>query len=131
MNPSQYRAKGFQLSSLIEQSIIDRAESDIIKAYINPINPNLQPTDETYLNALMTLSFFLICKRTNVFATRSGSKEKKNEFSDKVGNWDLVNDLVLDCHLALEELKKTEGANKNPKFIDICNIYFKTTFYHI
>ena len=131
MTPSEYRAKGFQLSSLIDQNIIDKAESDIIESYIKPINPTLPSTDDVYKNALMTLSFFLICKRTNDFATRSGSKEKKNEFSDKSTGWDNLQALATDCHLALEKLKETNGANLNFAIIDICGIYFKTNFFHI
>lgn len=131
MTPSEYRAKGFQLSSLIDQNIIDKAESDIIESYIKPINQTLPSTDDVYKNALMTLSFFLICKRTNVFATRSGSKEKKNEFSDKSTGWDNLQALATDCHLALEKLKETNGANLNFAIIDICGIYFKTNFFHI
>ena len=131
MTPLEYKAKGFQLSSLIDQNIIDKAESDVIEAYINRINPTLPSTDEIYKNALMTLSFFLICKRTNVFATRSGSKEKKNEFSEKSTGWDNLQGLATDCHLALEKLKKTNGALSSFAIIDICGIYFKTNFFHI
>lgn len=131
MTPSDYRENGFQMSSLIDQKIINRAELDIIDAYIKPINPSLPNTDTVYKNTLMTLSFFLICKRTNVFATRSGSKEKKNEFSEKSDGWDNLQALATDCHLALERLKMTNGANKEFVIKDICGIYYKTNFFHI
>lgn len=129
--PSEYKQNGFLLSTLIDQKIIDRAEEDIINSYILPICPNIDTTSDLYKKALMTLTFMLLCKRDNVFMTRSGAKEKDNQFSNKSDAWNNLQNLATDCHFVIEELKKVEGANEKPKFIDICGIYFKTNFYHI
>ena len=131
MTPAEYQSAGFLLSSLINQKIIDRAENDIINAYILPICPNLPSTSDLYKKAVMTLSFMLMCKRANVFMTRSGSKEKENQFSKDSDGWNNLQNLATDCHFIIEQLKSSEGANEKPKFIDICGIYFKTNFYHI
>ena len=104
---------------------------DIINSYILPICPNIDTTSDLYKKALMTLSFMLMCKRDNVFMTRSGAKEKDNQFSNKSDAWNNLQNLATDCHFVIEELKKVEGANEKPKVIDICGIYFKTNFYHI
>lgn len=131
MVASDYKQNGFLLSTLIDQKIIDRAENDVILNYIQPICPELSPTDSLYKKAVMTLAFFLMCKRNNVFMTRSGAKEKDNQFSNKSDAWNNLQNLATDCHFVIEELKKLDGANEKPKFIDICGIYFKTNFYHI
>lgn len=131
MTPAEYQSAGFLLSSLINQKIIDRAENDIINSYILPICPNLLSTSDLYKKAVMTLSFMLMCKRDNVFMTRSGSKEKENQFSKDSDGWNNLQNLATDCHFIIEQLKSSEGANEKPKFIDICGIYFKTNFYHI
>lgn len=131
MTASEYQSAGFLLSSLINQKIIDRAENDIINSYILPICPNLLSTSDLYKKAVMTLSFMLMCKRDNVFMTRSGSKEKENQFSKDSDGWNNLQNLATDCHFIIEQLKSSEGALEKPKFIDICGIYFKTNFYHI
>lgn len=131
MTPAEYQSAGFLLSSLINQKIIDRAENDVINSYILPICPNLLSTSDLYKKAVMTLSFMLMCKRDNVFMTRSGSKEKENQFSKDSDGWNNLQNLATDCHFIIEQLKSSEGALEKPKFIDICGIYFKTNFYHI
>ena len=132
MVASDYKQNGFLLSTLIDQKIIDRAENDVILNYIQPICPELSPTDSLYKKAVMTLAFFLMCKRNNVFMTRSGAKTKNNQFSDPdEEGWKSVNNLVLDCHYVLEELKNQEGATQNPKINDIANIYFRSTYWAV
>lgn len=132
MSPSDYKQNGFLLSTLLDQTIINRAESDVIVNYIQPICPDLNPLSPLYKKAVMTLAFYLMCKRNNIFMTRSGAKTKDNQFSepDQEG-WKTVNNLVLDCHYVLEELKNQEGAIENPKINDIANIYFKSTYWAV
>lgn len=132
MSPSEYKSNGFLLSTLLDQTIINRAESDVIVNYIQPICPDLNPLSPLYKKAVMTLAFYLMCKRNNIFMTRSGAKTKDNQFSepDQEG-WKTVNNLVLDCHYVLEELKNQEGAIENPKINDIANIYFKSTYWAV
>lgn len=132
MSPSDYKSNGFLLSTLLDQTIINRAESDVIVNYIQPICPDLNPLSPLYKKAVMTLAFYLMCKRNNIFMTRSGAKTKDNQFSepDQEG-WKTVNNLVLDCHYVLEELKNQEGAIENPKINDIANIYFKSTYWAV
>lgn len=132
MSPSDYKSNGFLLSTLLDQTIINRAESDVIVNYIQPICPDLNPLSPLYKKAVMTLAFYLMCKRNNIFMTRSGAKTKDNQFSepDQEG-WKTVNNLALDCHYVLEELKNQEGAIENPKINDIANIYFKSTYWAV
>lgn len=132
MSPSDYKQNGFLLSTLLDQTIINRAESDVIVNYIQPICPDLNPLSPLYKKAVMTLAFYLMCKRNNIFMTRSGAKTKDNQFSepDQEG-WKTVNNLVLDCHFIIEELKNQEGAIENPKINDIANIYFKSTYWAV
>lgn len=131
MTASEYKQNGFLLSTLMDQTIINRAETEVIDAYISPICPELNPLSPLYKKAVMTLAFMLMCKRDGVFLTRSGAKEKENQFSSKSEAWDNLQALATDCHFIIEELRRQENANKDAKITDICGIYFKTNFYHI
>ncbi len=130
MTPEEYRNAGFRMSLQMSQKIIDRAEMEVVSSYITPIAPALLSTDTLYKRATMTLAYALMAKR-NVFVTRAGAKMKQSpENSSDPEVWYNTENMNLDCHAVLMELKATEGAVKNAKIVDVIGIYFKTNFWH-
>lgn len=131
MTPEEYRNAGFRMSLQMSQKIIDRAETEVISAYITPIAPSLATTDTLYKRATMTLAYALMAKR-NVFVTRAGAKMKQSpENSSDPEVWYQTDNMNLDCHAVLTELRSLTGAVKDAKIVDVIGIYFKTNFWHI
>lgn len=128
MTPTEYNAKGLNVSLHIEQAQIDRAERDVRDAYIKPILPNTQtPEPEAVADAVANLSFLLLLQR-NIVETRSGAKIKTNANSQNAGAWDAIGEQAQTCAMKIDALRQLSGANKTAKVTDICKIYFKTNF---
>lgn len=128
MTAQDYKNAGYRMSAHMSQAVIDRAEADVKDAYITPINPALDSSSNVYKQSLMCLSYFLILKRMNVFATPSGAKVKKVDESSDSEPWYNLYNMAYDCHFSIERLKATEGSKQDPIIQDICGIYFKTNF---
>lgn len=128
MTPTEYNAKGLNVSLHIEQAYIDRAERDVRSAYVTPILPNIQtPEPEAVADAVANLSFLLLLQR-NLVETRSGAKLKTNANSQNAGAWDAIGEQAHTCAMKIDALRQLPGANKTAKVTDICKIYFKTNF---
>lgn len=130
MTRQWYIEHGYKLSALIEQAEIDRAEADVIAAYISPIKGGAEIAQGIVDAVTANLAFLLLLQRS-VFATRAGAKTKTGYNSADVDAWAILQQEAASCHLALESLKTQEGANADAEVIDICRIYFKTNFISI
>lgn len=128
MTPQDYKNKGFELSLNLNQSVIDRAESDVIRSYVTPILPTYQSSDEDVKSCIMNFAFLLILQRTTVKATRAGAKEKNDAYGITASTENRLQECALSAHSSLEVLRKKEGANAKAEIYDICGVYFQTNF---
>lgn len=129
MNVQDYKTAGFNLSMLIDQAVITRAEKDVIAAYITPLLGHA-PTQEEMAsdgvkNALMCLSFLLVQQRSSA-ATRAGAKTKLTEQSNTPTADELLRQHAPSCVAALRALN--EDAHK--KVRDICKVFFTTNYFY-
>lgn len=129
MTPEWYRAHGYELSSYIEQSVIDRAEADVTAAYVDPILGTAEAGQFTREAVIGNLAFLLILQR-GIFATRAGAKVKTTVNSMQSDAWAQIQQEAASCHLWLTQLAKVDGA-ANGEVTDICKIYFKSNFLYL
>lgn len=130
MTATEYQQFGYRVSMQLEQSIIDKAETTAMEAYVLPIVPNATTEDITIKRCVMALAYLLMC-RDNVFVTRSGAKEKQSPNQSQTPYADTVsNEQVAECGRLLEVLKKRDGANADPKIVDVAKIYFTTNYFY-
>lgn len=130
MTKQWYQEHGYEMSSLISDAAIARAESDVTDAYITPIVGDAEISTEILESAIGSLAFLLILQRT-IFATRAGAKVKTGYNSQEADAWAKLQQEASSCHLALEKLKQEPGVNPNAPIVDICKIYFKTNFFNL
>lgn len=128
MTKDWYADNGFKMSNLIDQSEIDRAEREVTAAYVEPICGEVSELTEAQKNAIGNLAFLLLLQRS-IFLTRAGAKTKTGYNSQEADAWAKLQQSATSCHLALEQLRNTEGANRDAEVMDICKIYFKTNFF--
>ena len=129
MKKEWYRQNGYELSTLIDDATIERAERDITDAYITPI-VGTETVDKTIVErAVGSLAFLLILQRT-IFATRAGAKTKTGYNSQDADAWAKLQQEATACDLALQVLKRQDGVNANARVNDICKIYFATNFFN-
>lgn len=126
MTKQWYIEHGYKMSSLIDDTEIARAERDVVDAYITPIVGGATVPSSMRENTIGTLAFLLLLQRS-IFLTRGGAKTKSGFNSYDADAWAVLQQEAQSCHLAIEQLKKQAG-NPDPKFVDICKIYFKTNF---
>lgn len=127
MTKQWYQDNGYEISSLISDATIARAERDVTDAYINPIVGSANVSTEVRERAIGSLAFLLILQRT-IFATRSGAKVKTGYNSQEADSWAKLQQEATSCHLALDVLKNEPGVNPDAHVTDICKIYFSTNF---
>lgn len=127
MTKDWYTDHGFKMSNLIDQSEIDRAEREVTAAYVEPICGEVSELTEEQENAVGNLAFLLLLQRS-IFLTRAGAKTKTGYNSQEADAWAKLQQSATSCHLALEQLRNTEGADKGAEVMDICKIYFQTNF---
>ena len=127
MTRQWYIEHGFKISSLIEQTEIDRAERDVISAYVAPIENGATVQAETREKVIGQLAFLLLLQRT-LFLTRAGAKTKTGYNSQEADAWTKLQQEAMSCHSVLELLKAQTGVNPDAKITDICKIYFKSNF---
>lgn len=130
MTKQWYQDNGFELSSLISDATIERAERDVTDAYITPIVGGANVSQEVKERAIGNLAFLLILQRT-IFATRAGAKVKTGYNSQDADAWAKLQQEASSCHLAIETLKREPGVNVNAQVTDVCKIYFKTNFLNL
>ena len=127
MTKQWYQEHGYEISSLISDATISRAERDVTDAYINPIVGSAKVSTEVRERAIGNLAFLLILQRT-ILATRAGAKVKTGYNSQEADAWAKLQQEAISCHLALEVLKKEPGVNPDAHVTDVCKIYFSTNF---
>lgn len=127
MTKQWYQDHGYEISSLISDATIARAERDVTDAYITPIVGGAEVSTEVKESAIGNLAFLLILQRT-IFATRAGARAKTGYNSQEADAWAKLQQEATSCHLALEVLKKEPGVNPDAHVTDICKIYFSTNF---
>lgn len=127
MTKEWYSEHGFKISSLIDQTEIDRAETEVTAAYVVPIAGAATVPAEVRENAIGNLAFLLLLQRS-MFLTRAGAKIKTGYNSQEVDAWAKLQQSASSCHLALEQLRAVESANADADVLDICRIYFKSNF---
>lgn len=127
MTKSWYIEHGYKMSPLIEQAEIDRAERDVVAAYITPI-VGTATIDEDVLESTTGQLAYLLFLQRSTFATRAGAKAKTGYNSADVDSWALLQQEAQGCHLALQTLRAQSGVDEKAAVNDICKIYFKTNF---
>ena len=124
MTAQEYIAKGFRVSGQVLQAEIDRAEREVVAAYIAKVAPAYSLTDADVKEAVMQLAVILLLQRHAV-STRSGGKNKQspNLSSDGWPNQgDVENADRLLCKV------QTEKGITSKLVDDIAGIYFRTQF---
>lgn len=130
MTAQNYRDAGYAVSTLIEQAAINRAEQDVINAYIVPLLGRIPTADEItntppLQSAIMSCSFLLLMQRVAV-ATRAGGKEKQTNQSLNPTNADLLQQNAADCASKLRALNNGVMADVD----DICGIFFVSNYFY-
>lgn len=126
-----YISAGYPVSSLIAQSVFDRAEKDVIAAYIVPIvgsTPTQTELDTDPLkSAVMGLSALLVQQRT-ISATRAGAKAKMTDQSTSPTSEDILRQSAATCAMYLREIDTDIVVEDVVS--DICGIFFRTHFFY-
>lgn len=131
MNVQDYKAAGYNLSSLIDQAKVTRAENDVVAAYIVPLLGNV-PTEqeraaEPLKTAIMGISYLLLQQRSST-ETRAGAKIKMTEQSTTPTYEELLRESAPSCVRALQRVAPQAKAWKVVS--DICGLYFKTNYFY-
>lgn len=128
MNVQDYKSKGFGLSLQIDQPVIDRAEADVIAAYLQPIGSRTEANGSVYDDTLMQLASTLILQRS-IVATRAGAKEKTSAQSVSADRYSVQVQQVAACQFRLHRFADLCGVDKPWRVVtDICHIYWKSFF---
>ena len=124
MTVQEYIAKGFRVSGQVLQTEIDRAEREVVEAYIAKVAPSYSLTDADVKEAVMQLAVILLLQRHAV-ATRSGGKNKQSPNLSTDG-WPNQGD-VENADRLLRKVQTVSGLTS--KLVDdIAGIYFRTQF---
>lgn len=124
MTAQEYIAKGFRISGQLLQTEIDRAEREVVEAYIAKVAPAYSLTDADVKDAVMQLAVILLLQRHAV-ATRSGGKNKQSPNLSTDG-WPNQGD-VENADRLLRKVQTVSGLTS--KLVDdIAGIYFRTQF---
>ena len=124
MTAQEYIAKGFRVSGQVLQTEIDRAEREVVAAYIAKVAPAYSLTDADTKEAVMQLAVILLLQRHAV-ATRSGGKNKQSPNLSSDG-WPNQGD-VENADRLLRKVQTEKGITS--KLVDdIAGIYFRTQF---
>ncbi len=124
MTAQEYIAKGFRVSGQVLQTEIDRAEREVVEAYIAKVAPAYSLSDTAVKEAVMQLAVILLLQRHAV-ATRSGGKNKQSPNLSTDG-WPNQGD-VENADRLLRKVQTVSGLTS--KLVDdIAGIYFRTQF---
>ena len=124
MTAQEYIAKGFRVSGQVLQAEIDRAEREVVAAYIAKVAPAYSLTDADVKEAVMQLAVILLLQRHAV-ATRSGDKNKQSPNLSSDG-WPNQGD-VENADRLLRKVQTEKGLTS--KLVDdIAGIYYRTQF---
>ena len=124
MTAQEYISKGFRVSGQVLQTEIDRAEREVVAAYIAKVAPAYSLTDADVKEAVMQLAVILLIQRHAV-ATRSGGKNKQSPNLSSDG-WPNQGD-VDNADRLLRKVQTEKGITS--KLVDdIAGIYYRTQF---
>lgn len=130
MTKEWYKTHGYNLSINIDQLAIDRAERDVMAAYVRPILHDADPEcDEEVAHCVADLAILLLMQR-NISITRSGAKEKTSVNSMSADGWRILEEMALTANMSLKRLRQMEGAVADAKVTDICKFKFTTNYIH-
>lgn len=130
MTKEWYKSHGYNMSINIDQAVIDRAEADVMAAYVRPILPDADPDgDEEVAHCVADLAYLLVMQRS-IHITRSGAKEKTTSNSSSADGWRVLEECAMTANMAIKRLRGMEGAIADAKVTDICKIKFSTNFIH-
>lgn len=128
MNVQDYKSRGYAVSMQIEQAAIDRAEADVIAAYLDPVGSRNEDNQREYDEALMTLASTLILQRS-IVATRAGAKEKTTAQSVSAERYNIQVQQVAACQFRLSQFARKCNVDKPWRLVtDICHIYWKSFY---
>ena len=124
MTAQDFIANGYKVSLQISQGEIDRAEREVVEAYIAKVAPAYSLTDADTKEAVMQLAVILLLQRHAV-ATRSGGKNKQSPNLSSDG-WPSQGD-VENADRLLRKVQTEKGLTS--KLVDdIAGIYFRNVF---
>lgn len=127
MNAQDYIASGYTLSSHIAQTQIDRAEREVIAAYISPIaGVNIDKESEPYRDITILLAFILLALE-NVAVTRIGGRTKNAAQSQLPTRMDILAQYAPKAAAQIDALRKANNDN-TARVNDILGLYFSTNF---
>lgn len=123
MNAQDYNNAGYRLSMQVVDKDIQRAENDVIKAYIGKVT-TYDGSDADQKAAIMQLAFILLLQRSAV-VTRAGGKTKETPSLSSAGY-----PSQSDVDNADRLLRKVQTIQGLPSKLvdDICGIYYRTKF---
>lgn len=127
MTAQEYIEKGYKVSANMEQSVIDRAEKEVISGYLDALDADSE-SDE-YKTAVMALAFLRLAQ-LQLFATPAGGRVKTNQFSQSVENQAALYNQALVCYNALKVVKVGERAWEKPT-VDVCGIFFVSSYFYV
>lgn len=131
MSIEDYKQAGFKVSPLIQQAEIDRAERDVMQAYILPLKPNADiESDGSVKSVVMELAHLLLLQRS-IFATRSGAKEKSTPQSYSADRWNILSQCVSTCAMKMDALVGSIKWRRDRRVQDICGILFNTNYINV
>lgn len=123
MNVQDYRAAGYALSSMIDQTAIDRAEADIKQCYLSPLGV-IDYTNKDVCDALGNLAYLLVLQRS-IVATRAGAKEKQTAQSTTAARMDILLQQSAICAAKVQIVADAHGVDKPWRVCnDLCGIYY-------
>lgn len=125
MTKEWYNNHGYAVSANLEQSVIDRAERDVLNNYVRPIFPNATGNEEGLKHPIADIAFLAIMQR-NFKITRSGAKVKQDENSRDVDITEALREQSTLAQVAVEKMRKMTGAIADAQVTDVLRIYFRT-----
>lgn len=124
MTVEEYKAKGFRISAQVSPAEVERAERDVIAAYVVKVAPDYDATDATTVECIMQLAAILLLNRHAV-VTRSGGKTKDSPQLSQ--NAYATQDDMENADRLLRAVQSVEGLPS--KLVDdIAHIYYRNEF---
>ena len=126
MTKEWYISHGYRCSVNIEQAAIDRAERDVMAAYVSPLIPTATGAEEGLQPLIADIAFLLILQRSLV-VTRKGTKVKTDAQSVNESVEAAQAEQAKMAALALGQLQ--ELSTNGGQVTDICELKYKTKFF--
>lgn len=130
MTRDWYINNGYNVSASIDQAQIDRAEREIVEAYVLPILPAaVDPeNDDELAHAVASIAYLRLLQMT-LKVTRSGTKEKTAQGSVNADQWAPIREQAPVAAMAVRKLRSMDGAVSGASVRDICGISVKSFFH--